>query len=210
MSRRPSLLLAHGWGFDRSLWDPIRALLPDCDTACIEHGYLGAPAFRPPVPAGTVLVGHSAGVLDLLSRPPPGCTTLVAINGFTRFTAAPDWPNGIPGRLLDRMLVRLADDPASMTAAFRHRCGLAASAPTRPCPATLRSGLLALRDGDMRNTPNPAILALAGASDPIVPPALTRACFAEQSLIWAAEAGHLLPLTHPDWCVTALRQLLAS
>lgn len=214
MTTRPvSLLFAHGWGYDASLWDGIRARLPDVPAACIERGYLGAAPARPIVPGSSIAVGHSAGMLDLLDDPPSGCVAIVSINGFTRFTAAPDFPPGLPRRVLDRMLVRLDADPDATLSAFRQRCGDGAPGPTGIRPEPLRDGLLSLRDGDLRLRAarlGLPILALAGAADPVVPSALTRGCFQEAWIRWHGAPGHLLPLTAPDWCAARLRVLLVA
>lgn len=254
--KQASFLFVHGWSGTASVWDEVRAALPDARTDVIEHGYLGATPRRRPVPDGTIVVGHSAGVPELLSDLPTGCAGLVSINGFTRFTAGPDHPSGVPVRLLDRMLLRLDEDPEGTVAAFRARCGIHAPIVGTLQPQRLRAGLLALRDTDARaalarslapmqplapmnplasmkplapvqplapvrlpaptqclapsQSPVPLrLLALAGRRDPIVPPALTGACFPASVITWHDEAGHLLPRTHPQWCAAHLRAFAA-
>ncbi|WP_367644010.1 alpha/beta fold hydrolase, partial [Achromobacter ruhlandii] len=104
---RPTLLFVHGWAFDAAFWGPLAGALADWPQAVADAGYFG-PAHTP-APAGPVLaIGHSLGALRLLGEPPPGCLGLVAINGFARFGAADDFPEGVPARMLDRMLNRLA------------------------------------------------------------------------------------------------------
>jgi pimeloyl-[acyl-carrier protein] methyl ester esterase len=82
----PSLLLIHGWGFDPSLWTPLRAALADWASDVVDLGYFGAPHSAVP-PGAVVAVGHSLGAMLALGDPPPQCVGLVAINGFDRFTA---------------------------------------------------------------------------------------------------------------------------
>lgn len=203
-----SFLFVHGWSSDASIWDDLRAALPEAWTAVAEAGYFGSPARRPPVPDGTIVVGHSAGVPELLSDLPAGCAALVSINGFTRFTGSADHPCGVPARVLDRMLLRLDQDPEATVAAFRAGCGMSGPVPGTLRPERLRTGLLALRDADARGA-DVRLLALAGRLDPIVPPALTRACFAEPAIVWHEQAGHLLPCSHPLWCAEQLRAFAA-
>lgn len=212
MSRRPFFLFAHGWGFDATLWDAVRDALPDADTAVVEHGYLGAIPRQPDIPPGAILVGHSAGVLDLLSDLPPDCGGLVAINGFSRFTAAADFPHGVADRVLQRMLGRLALDPRVTVAEFRARCGSEAAVCGSLHLGRLREGLDALRARDLRGSlrrPGLRLLALAGANDPIVPPSLTRDCFEAADTIWHPASGHLLPSMEPGWCADRLRAFAA-
>ncbi|WZB76845.1 hypothetical protein WJ972_16070 [Achromobacter insuavis] len=119
---RPTLLFVHGWAFDAAFWAPLAAALADWPQAVVDAGYFG-PA-RMPAPAGPVLaIGHSLGALRLLAEPPPACLGLVAINGFARFGAADDFPEGVPARMLDRMLNRLAAQPDAVLRDFRQRCG---------------------------------------------------------------------------------------
>lgn len=212
MSGRPFFLFAHGWGFDATLWDAMRDALPDADTAVVERGYLGAAPRRPDVPPGAILVGHSAGVLDLLSDPPPEYGGLVAINGFSRFAAAADFLHGVADRVLQRMLGRLALNPQATVAEFRVRCGSDAAVCGSLHPGRLREGLDALCGRDLRASlrrPGLRLLVLAGANDPIVPPALTRDCFEAAETIWHPAAGHLLPCTDPVWCADRLRAFAA-
>ena len=207
MSRR-CFLFVHGWSFDATIWDAVRGHLPDADTAVVEHGYLDGVPRWPDVPAGAVAVGHSAGLLDLLADPPPGCVGLVAINGFTRFAAGPDFPHGVPDRLLQRMLGRLAIDPAATVSEFRSRCGGGLDPAATLRSDRLRRGLLSLCERDARRRLSASglrVLALAGRLDPIVPPAMTSDCFEPAATGWHDEGGHLLPLTDPVWCAARLR-----
>ncbi len=212
--RPPCLLLAHGWGCDATIWDGLRAALDGFETLVVERGYLGACPAWPAVPAGAIAVGHSAGLLDLLADLPPGCAGVAAINGFTRFAEAADFPPGTPRRVLDRMARRLADDPDGTVRTFRDRCGLP------PLPGPLRGGaarqdrlrdglaVLAVRDGraDARGL---RLLALAAAGDPVATPAMTRACFAASDTIWHPGDSHVLPLVDPSWCAGHLRRFMS-
>ncbi len=208
MSRGVRFLFAHGWSFDATFWNAVRDRLPDADTGTVERGYLGAAPRSPAAAPGCIAVGHSAGTLDLLADLPVGCRGLVAINGFTRFTAAADFPHGVPGRLLARMLGRLAADPAAGVAEFRTRCGGVPDQAGPLRPDRLRDGLLRLREQDARcglRFSGLRVLALAGALDRIATPAMTRDCFDAAATRWHPAGGHLLPLTDPDWCAEQLR-----
>lgn len=213
MSRAPFFLFAHGWSWDAGIWDAVRAAMPDAQTAVIERGYLGTVPSWPTVPAGYIGVGHSAGLLDLLGNRPPGCGGLVAINGFTCFSQAPDFPFGMPTRVLDRMLLRLEADPAATVSAFRTRCGAADGFSGMLQPDRLEQGLRALRDDDGRTgaaLSELRLLALAGRHDPIVSPDLTAASFDPGAIRWNENAGHLLPLTDPNWCARQLMEFAGA
>ncbi len=203
---KPVLLLVHGWGFDASFWSPLRDCLAEVETVAWDLGFLGPAAFPPP-PAGrpVIAVGHSFGLLWLLRRRPLAWQRLVSINGFARFTSSPDFPDGVAPRLLERMIMRFAKDPAQVFADFMGRCGAAAALPSTCDHAALHAGLEALAGWDGR--PAPVDVALAGRSDPIAPPTLTQASFAGTAVEWHP-GGHLLPQRDPVWCAARLRNLL--
>lgn len=189
-----TLLLVHGWGFDARLWDAVRDRLPEGMTVqALDLGFFGAPDLEVPE-AVDVAAGHSLGLLWLLTRRPCRWRRLVSINGFPRFTAAPDFPDGVPPRLVARMRRRLETDPEAVLTDFRARCG-AGPADRAPDPVRLAEGLALLAEGDGRaHVPPVGIAALAGEADPVVPPAMTAAAFPGACMI--AGAGHLLPSTH--------------
>jgi pimeloyl-[acyl-carrier protein] methyl ester esterase len=204
----PRFLFTHGWATDGSLWDGIRHALHIEDgrigSSVRELGYFGAPFDPAPTGSPTIAVGHSLGFMQMLGEPPSGLVGLVAINGFTRFSAASDHPAGVPCRLLHRMLRRLEQDPDTLAREFRSRCGLTAGLPAPARLPALKQGLELLLHGDFRQAlrQSPPVLALSGGQDEIAPPALSEACFG--AIEWV-EAGHLLPLTHPALCARALR-----
>lgn len=203
---RLPLLFLHGWGFDASVWEPLRAHLDGWEILAVDAGYFGRPA-APVRPPAYVAVAHSLGAMRSLEEG-AGCCGRVLINGFARFSAAGDFPAGVAPRVLERMLARLAADPAAVAGDFRRRCGADAPLPAGGlADAALAADLRYLRDGDGREawagSRVPARI-LAGDADPVVPPALTRASFGD-AIVWCAGGGHLLPLTHPEWCAGHIR-----
>lgn len=202
------LLFVHGWGFDRAFWAPLCALLADCPHAIDDRGYFGAPVPFPPAAEPCLAVTHSFGTMRVLADPPPGLAGIVAINGFGRFTAAPDRA-GVPPRVLDRMLRRFDEDPRAVLAEFRHSCG--SEAPFDVIDAgRLREDLLRLREEEPP-PPRVPVLAVQGGNDPILPPAMRAAVFAgcDVRRLEHPVAGHLLPLQDPAFCAQAVRQALA-
>lgn len=203
------LRFLHGWGFDAGFWAPLAALLPEWPGAADDRGYFGEPRALADDGAPCLIVAHSFGTMRALQGLPAGCRGLVAINGFDRFTAAPDVP-GVPLRTLDRMIARFADAPDAVLDDFRRRCD--SEAPFGAiAPGPLHADLLALRDDDRRADSGRAgipILSLQGALDPILPPALRARVFAAAAQAERDEhpaAGHLLPLTHAPYCAGAIR-----
>lgn len=205
------LLFVHGWGFDARLWEPVIARLAEREALCFDRGYFGHAA--EPVPdADYVAVAHSLGAMRVLAGGLQGCRGLVAINGFDRFTAAPDIP-GVAPRVIERMIARFAEASEAVLAEFRDRCGTAAEAgPLAREP--LAEDLRLLRDGDCRAAaarfPVP-ILSIQGALDPILPAEMRARVFASANRVERIEhpdQGHLLPLTDPDYCARHIESFL--
>ncbi|MBC2670377.1 alpha/beta fold hydrolase [Novosphingobium piscinae] len=198
----------HGWSGDRALWSQLIPQLRDFTCLADDRGYFGAPAV---VPAADIVVAHSFGTLRALARPPAGARALVAINGFDCFAARPDFPHGVAPRVLARMADRLAVDPAGTVAAFRARCG--ALPPDRaPEPVPLAEDLARLRGDDLRGRWTGPLVVIHGARDPIVPPALQAATFADRPdaiRLTLPDHGHLAPLTAALSCAGAIRALAA-
>lgn len=238
---RPTLLFVHGWAFDASVWTPLRAALGDWPQAVYDAGYFGAgeaaagsrsvtgpvmDSVISPVasPAGdlviatdtgpVIAIGHSLGVMRLLRDLPSNCVGVVSINGFPRFSAAPDFDAGVPRRMLDRMMKRLSADPAAVVQDFRARCG-EASALGEPRLAPLARDLERLRDDDQRSALAALavpLLILAGKEDPIVPPAMTQAAFGGRvgdERHDLEHGGHLLPVSAAPWCARHIAGFIA-
>jgi pimeloyl-[acyl-carrier protein] methyl ester esterase len=209
-SARPLYVLLHGWGFDAGFWDDVGALLPEDDVLALDCGYFNA-RHMPDLPADRPLiaVGHSLGSMLLLGRTDVVWAGFVAINGFTRFSFADDYP-GVRRRVIEQMLKRFQDDPATVLAEFRARCGAEEPPPADLQADSLRSGLRVLCDSDYRGQAAalecPALL-LAGGADPIVTAEMTdasAACFRYATEERLPDGGHLLPRTAPVWCAGRL------
>lgn len=205
------VVFVHGWGFDASFWQPVAERLPDFAKSFVDLGFYGAPQ-RPRVDHPLV-IGHSMGfawALANLERPWAGA---VSINGFARFTRAPDFISGQPPRLIERMHARFESEPDKVTAEFLSRCGIEATDLSSIRPPALGPALAWLGSCDERArlaSLDCPLLALAGARDPIVPDSMSRDSFPPERLTLVEEAGHLLPLTHPEWVASRIRLFAAG
>lgn len=230
---RPVLYLIHGWSYDASFWAPLLACLPKWRALCADAGYFGAPN-TPPLPTEPWIgVSHSAGLLEFLERTPfketvPNssgpCKGLIAFNGFARFTTAPDFPSGVPERVLTRMERQLEKAPLSVLMQFRALCGeQAPQFPGAPESARLRVGLERLRTRDCRAEAarlmaEGRLFGLAGNDDPLAPAQIGLGSNNPNLLIGRppskvtrsvglVEGGHLLPLTQSRFCADWLEQI---
>jgi pimeloyl-[acyl-carrier protein] methyl ester esterase len=203
------LYLVHGWGFDASFWDPLRAEMPDVEFVVADLGFR-ADRRLPPPPPGAIAVGHSLGALWLLRHRFPW-RAFVSINGFTRFSRTPGFLHGWPGKVLERMTAVLYDNPEQVHADFIRRCGLCRPPDGILNVEPLADGLRWLKDWDERPAlpRDVPLLALAGRLDAVVSPEMSLDCFPERDLRWCEDGGHLLPISHAPWCAERLRELMS-
>lgn len=216
------ITLLHGWGYDAGLWREVVPLLADYTVDTPDLGFFGKKsalvtrrddAQNPRIPF--LAVGHSLGALRWLVAEEAAWDALVIINGFPRFTAADDFPQGVAPRVLARMQRRFAQTPAEVLSEFQNACGV----PGPPLPADTRAlaqGLdfLATADGRTRLAQRlKDIHLLASRDDAIVPAALSEAAFAAlpaAQMHWCDRGNHALPLTRPQDCAALIRAVAAG
>jgi pimeloyl-[acyl-carrier protein] methyl ester esterase len=208
------LLFVHGWALDRTLWDGVLAALGEdaADAVVLDRGYFGRPA-APEFPHDRPLlgVGQSLGALELLADPPQGLCGLVAIDAFARFAAAPDFPQGQPVRVLQRMARRLTDSPVLVVTEFLDRAG--GNAPGASDAEALGRGLERLERLDGRAAARLPIWRLHVAADPIAPLDMADASFAGAAVRERRVRegqDHLSPLSAPQACAALIRQALKA
>ncbi|MCT6855054.1 hypothetical protein BG621_08210 [Parasaccharibacter apium] len=204
-----TLYYLHGWGYDAHFWEGLHTHLPSWQHICADAGYFGSPA-HPPLPEVPFwAVGHSAGACALLTLRSPLCRGLISFNGFARFTAAPDYPEGLPPRIMHRMIRQFERQPATVLRQFRHMCG----EPDPTLPSTLNlpaltDGLTMLETVDHRDhLPywQGRLYSLHCVDDPLIPARSGMGAAA-----WGVErtGGHRLPLTHPQECAAFLTRII--
>lgn len=202
------LYLVHGWGFDGSIWRELIRALPDFEVAVADLGYFGAtPTPAPDRPF--IAVTHSYGTMHVLAQDSPQCLGLVAINGFACFSQRGSFAGTSP-RVLDRMLAQFRRDRRAVLAQFRERCGLSGAVPEFDAER-LERDLIELRDGDYRQRLRQSglpVRGIHGLADPILTNSCTTAYLGQSAHVSCiAEAGHMLPLSHPDACAAEVRAL---
>jgi len=190
------ILFVHGWGYDASFWDPLRAVLGDAPSTTLDLGYFGAAETTLPRDV-TLLVGHSLGFLWLARQSALKHLPLVGINAFPRFLEADDYHPAVAARVLERMRQRVLSDTRNVLEDFWMRAGTA-GADGAPKAAALAEGLDHLAAWDERENlasrASPTRL-IAGREDAIVPPAMTEMAFPNSEITWLP-GGHALPRTH--------------
>ena len=210
---KPRLLFAHGWALDRSLWDGVLAALGDDarDAIVLDAGYYGRPVNSPAIdPARPLLgVGQSLGALELLTAPPAPLAGLVVLDGFARFAATADFPQGVPLRVLQLMKRRLGADPQAVAAESLTRALAGQRTGGQVNRETLAQGLDRLMTLDGRAAAlELAIWRLHASNDPVADPAAADASFAGARVIADVRreaADHLSPITAPGACARLIR-----
>jgi pimeloyl-[acyl-carrier protein] methyl ester esterase len=206
---RPALLFAHGWALDRTLWDKVLPALGEDSAGALvrDAGFYGRPADSQ-ASGPLVGVGQSLGALELLAEPPPGLIGVVALDGFARFGKAPDFPQGVPGRVLERMKAQLGN---GVLAEFLARAD--GDLPNgQPDETRLIEGLDRLYTFDGRACRLP-VWRLHADQDPIAPLAMADASFAGMNVVERhvrPSTDHLSPLAAPDACVDLIRAALTA
>ena len=197
-----TIVLVHGWGFDRRLWDKVLPLLRNFDPILIDLGFTGN-LFIPNLPDYAFYVGHSLGMLWLLQqdiRP----AALLSIQGFDCFYAH------VPQASLSAMQTNLKADPARQMQAFYQTCRAPRPHSIHFNPERLAEGLDWLAKWDARDElaslPCP-VHALAADKDAIVSREMSEAVWEDYDLTIVQDRGHVLPLTAPDRCAAAIERL---
>ena len=202
-----TLVFVHGWAFDAGFWDPLLAELGDLPCATIDLGFQGEGQVIPDLEEPLVGIGHSLGFLWLLHERPFVWTKLIAINGFPRFVEGDGFSEGVPASTVETMIAGMERNSSRVVGDFLALCG-GGEVPDELNPGRLRCGLDWLLGWDARAVlKDEKVQVLAGRNDPIVPAAMTKHGFAGHPVHWH-DGGHLLPITHPEWCADRIRQCL--
>jgi pimeloyl-[acyl-carrier protein] methyl ester esterase len=198
-------VLVHGWGFHAGIWADVVEHLGPADVTLVDLGFVSrGPEGSVEWPEDAIAVGHSLGALWLLKHGRGRFKALVSIQGFDRFC-----PYVPPTRVaaLKRGIKR--DAPATMES-FWGSCGAPGFAPPEALNVErLDEGLdwlMHWNAQDAKKKLDCPMLALGSRDDPIVPPAMTEAIWAEAGIVWSLDGGHVLPLRHPRWCARHVRE----
>ncbi|RBM05430.1 alpha/beta fold hydrolase [Novacetimonas cocois] len=205
------LVFMHGWAFGPEIWTPIQRQLTGRACINLDFGYFSNERHVELPDGPFIAIGHSLGALWLLDQAPEQCRGMVLLNGFARFAAAADFPEGVAPRILTRMMRALKSAPHATVEDFRRRAGTDLPLPGTPQPERLAAGLQQLQDLDARQAicpPRFPLCCLAGTLDPIAPPGLTQGSLAQGTSIDWVEGGHLLPLTHVPACLHTIDRMM--
>lgn len=204
------IVFLHGWSFDASIWSAVQDALACPDMSVLDQGQTGN-VVRMTLPDSPFLaVGHSAGALWFLDRDLPWCRGLIAINGFSRFAQAKDFPFGIAPRLIYRMQRQLAHDASDVVTTFRKQIAAEYPLPETCSTVPLHENLSLLLNGEGRpraRALGSRLVSIEGKDDPLLSNSIRAACFSCGPRL-ILPAGHLLPITHAEDCASVIRKAL--
>ncbi|MDA8391027.1 MAG: pimeloyl-ACP methyl ester esterase BioH [Gammaproteobacteria bacterium] len=235
------LYLLHGWGFNGGVFADLMAGLAPAQALDLP-GHGGAPyadgdwdlahladrlAAHHPEPAAWL--GWSLGgmvALTLAMRHPACVDRLVLVATPPRFTAAPDWPAGMPEETLTAFGDNLVKDPQGTLKRFLTlQAGISDKAVVRQLVGHLKAhgaadaralaaGLAVLRDTDLRGQLAPVrcpALIIQGAHDRLVPSEAARYLTAHLrgARCLPIGSGHAPFLSAPAAFTAAVRDFLA-
>ena len=228
------LALIPGWGLGKAAWQPVAALLAQRFRVHLVDlpGYGGSPAsaagfvdtaqaLAAALPAGTIYVGWSLGVLLALQAArlaPARIGALVLVGATPSFTQRNDWPHAQPPELLAGFAAAIAADAGAARPRFvalfnqgdtqARAIGRTLNKTLQAGPpadaASLLAGLAWLRDVDLRpalvGSTVPTLL-IHGEHDPLMPLAAARwlnAALPGSQLEVFAGAAHAPFLNNPE------------
>ncbi len=228
----------HGWGFDSSCWGVWRQSLPrGWQFEAPDRGYFENVEIRNhPSPFKTsdgdglvdvsveadncfdVVVAHSLGLFLVPSKVLARAKLLVVISGFEHFHLD---TSHSARRVIRRMLARLSNDPFGVLNDFWVACGnhlgpsFSVNQETSNCNLELLMADLKLLDTAVLSFETVSfadpVLVLHGQNDKIVPQQHAYNLHQKLSgsrLILHPDAGHDLPFSHYQWCITTMLKFL--
>ncbi|OUS18039.1 hypothetical protein A9Q97_01215 [Rhodospirillales bacterium 47_12_T64] len=208
------ILLVHGWGYGPDIWNSVIPQLdPEIECTIADLGFSGT--MKLPTGHYDIAVGHSMGLLWLLSKEKVSWDKLVSINGFTKFSASDDFPQGVSARVLERMIRKIPHSAQGVLKSFHAQCDPLGIVPFKSL-ANLDEermiwGLEFLRDMDLRNKYDPSnTLVLAEKDDLVITQEMTSALFQESEIRWVEGKGHLVPLSAPNVCYEIIERAISE
>lgn len=218
MNRKKDIVFVHGWGEDSRIWRAIAKFLPGYNHHYKELGFI-----QNNLPESehiynldnAVFISHSLGTLWTLKHIAiDKICALIAINGFGRFTDFTD------NKTLDIMAQTLRRNKVLQMKSFWKNCNLPKNMQQMYEPvlneSVLSQGLLWLSSWDQRNKLQKLrdrgipVLSLGGKKDQILPPEIMQEHweYIRINLVMHQQAGHALPITHPQWCAERIKETL--
>lgn len=201
-----NLVFVHGWGCNAAVWDKLVPYFADHQVHLVDLGFVrGGPKGTSEIPAGSLCIGHSFGVMWLLKHGVRPMRGLVSIAGFDCLH------KHVPHDVLAEMRDGMRRDAREQMKGFWESVGvLEETAGWEIDAGGLRGGLdwIANWDtGEELKKLGVPVLALAAENDRVVRKEATQAIWGNGAaeLHWHPSGGHMLQLSEPEWCAKHIR-----
>ncbi len=190
---------------DSGIWDDISKYLPKNQTYLIDLGFINSDNVANLPNGKHIFITHSLGTLWALKHHSQNMAGLVAINGFANFT------NFAPERTLRAMQTQLQRNPQKQMQDFWEMINLKNDLDPRLNIDKLHEGLEWLINWDASaelNALNAPIMSLMGDKDQLLPLPKMEKEWRKADIKINKDGGHILPLSHPKWCVERIREFI--
>lgn len=198
-----TLLVISGWAHGLEAIKPMGDALAERFDVQLMTGAQVLKAQR--IPDTDFIVTGSMGGLLAMELLPESCQKLVLISSTAKFCADKDYPCGIHGKILQRMILQLKRTPEAVLAEFYknvHHPHPALKTDPECSLADLEAGLEYLLTSDVRKSLSALtipVLLLHGAQDRIIPPSAAEWLdrhLPNSRLRIFENGGHALPAHH--------------
>lgn len=213
------VLLAHGWCFGSTMWEPLVPLLHANICITPDFGYFCEPELPSHLqPSVLIGVGHSFGFLWLLKQRKYKLDGLIGISSVPSFRESHSGHVAISAEDLLIARSRISKSPRSFVQWFQKKCGVPFH-DRRIGPHCIDGGAI-LRDltfleqwnvrDELEQTRVP-VRVLGASDDKILSPGNIQTSFRGLSgvdIIIESGSGHILPMLNPEKCAETINGLI--
>ncbi|MBI1300194.1 MAG: hypothetical protein GC137_00910 [Alphaproteobacteria bacterium] len=193
------IVFVHGWGMSPDIWRDVQNRFPD--SVALDLGFIGD-LKQAEVDQDAVFVTHSVGTVYALKHFKSHIKGFIAINGFKSFKRFAD------EETLSAISNALGKDADLYMSQFWRRCGWKQRFEGTLNKERLQEGLTWLAEWEENIADNIPVLALAGTKDRVAPLVDMKKEWSDTPMRVAEGGGHVLPLTHAEWCIQHIEQFL--
>lgn len=193
------IVFVHGWGMSSEIWREVQKHFRE--SVALDFGFIGNTK-QTEIDHDAVFVTHSVGTVYALKHFRPHIKGLITINGFKSFKRFADEETlGAISNALDK-------DAHLYMSQFWRRCGWKDGFTGDLNIERLQEGLEWLVNWEENIENDLPVIALAGTKDRVTLINDMKKEWSEACLRVAEGGGHVLPLTHAEWCIQQIEQFL--
>ncbi|CAK7191970.1 hypothetical protein COMNV_00151 [Commensalibacter sp. Nvir] len=217
------LLFVHGWGYSKAFWKPLINYFEPQQFDLLDLGFFKNLKTTHKMledfgehQHNYIVVGHSLGLMYVLNHFPSQFHRYIGINSFLCFVQKNDFKEGVPKRILEKMLYQITREPLKVLEEFYRRCGyknFVLPSEEQLDVKQLRFGLQLLIGLDLRDKLKKIggkLTVITSEGDPIVSKPMVVESFKDQKVQWLSDNTHLLPYTQPKKCADLIKEILRA